>query len=186
MTRTEASRPPRALLLIDFQYDFLAADGRMPVDRGQVEPVVAAARIAIAQARDAGDLIIRIGNEFRTRDLIGNALRHRAALAGSSGSIWDSRVDAAGSVYLPKWKGSAFCNPELLRILKLAKVEEVYIAGLFAGACVTATARAAKAQGLSVRVLVDAIACKTDVSRSKALARLASNGVELTAIDSAS
>ena len=37
------------LLLIDFQRDFLADDGRMPVARSQVAPVLAAARAALAR-----------------------------------------------------------------------------------------------------------------------------------------
>ncbi len=54
----------RALLLIDFQHDFLADDGRLPVDRSQVQPVVESARAAIERAHGVGDLIVRAGNEF--------------------------------------------------------------------------------------------------------------------------
>jgi nicotinamidase-related amidase len=175
----------RALLLIDFQYDFLAADGRMPVDRSQIESVVEAAGAAIARAKDADDLIVRIGNEFRPSDLIGNIIRHRAAIAGSPGSAWDPRVDTADSFYVSKWKGSAFCNPELPRLLEHFNVGEVRIAGLYARACVTATARAAKARGLKVILLTDAIACQSDSSRSAALTRLASRGMQLARSDSA-
>jgi nicotinamidase-related amidase len=169
----------RALLLIDFQYDFLAADGRMPVDRSQVEPVLEAAAVAIARAKAAGDLIIKIGNEFEASDVIGNLFRHHAALAGSLGIAWDPRVDATDSIYIAKWKKNAFCNPELAHILDKCNIAEVQISGLYARACVTATARAAKAQGLAVVVLTDAIACKTNASRSAALARLAKRGVRL-------
>jgi nicotinamidase-related amidase len=175
----------RALLLIDFQHDFLDDDGRMPVDRGQVEPVVEAAVAAIEQAEAADDLIIRIGNEFRPSDFIGNMFRHHAALGGSPGSAWDPRVDVADSVYLSKWKGSAFCNPALPRLLEESHVGTVRIAGLYARACVTATARAAKAHGLVVILLSDAIACKSDRSRSAALDRLARRGMQLARSDSA-
>ena len=37
------------LLLIDFQRDFLADDGRMPAARSQVAPVLAAARAALVR-----------------------------------------------------------------------------------------------------------------------------------------
>ena len=171
----------RALLLIDFQYDFLADDGRMPVDRSQVEPVVQAARAAIERAQGSGDLVIQIGNEFRSSDFVGNAFRHRAAMAGSPGADWDPRVDAGNSVYLAKWKSSAFCNPELSQLLKDHQIEQVCLAGLFARACVTATAKEALAQGLQVQLLVDAIACKSNASRSAALARLARRRMQLVA-----
>ena len=42
MTADTPPRARRALLLIDFQRDFLAGDGRMPVARNQVGPVLAA------------------------------------------------------------------------------------------------------------------------------------------------
>ena len=44
MTAATPPRTRRALLLIDFQRDFLAGDGRMPVARNQVGPVLAASR----------------------------------------------------------------------------------------------------------------------------------------------
>jgi nicotinamidase-related amidase len=89
----------RALLLIDFQDDFLADDGRMPVARDQVEPVLAATRAAIAQAQARGDLIVQIGNEFRPHDLLGN-LGRRAAVSGRPGTRWDARFAAPGAVYM--------------------------------------------------------------------------------------
>ncbi len=169
----------RALLLIDFQHDFLADDGRLPVARHQVAAVVTATRVAILQARAAGDLIVRIGNEFRRTDFLRNALRHRAAIAGSGGTRWDPRLGADDSMYLAKWKGDAFCNPALHRVLIDHGVEQVALAGLYARGCVTATADGALARGLKVRALVDAIACRTDASRYAALSQLRARGVEL-------
>src|ERR1700759_2863781 len=94
----------RALLLIDFQDDFLSDDGRMPVARNQVEPVLAATRAAITQAQARGDPIVQIGNEFRSRDLIGNLMRRGAAISGRPGTRWDPRFAASGAAALAKWK----------------------------------------------------------------------------------
>lgn len=179
MTAANPPRTKRALLLIDFQRDFLADDGRMPVARNQVEPVLAATRAAVEQARTNGDLIVKIGNEFRRGDRIGNVLRRHAAVAGSTGTTWDSRADAHGAVYLAKWKGSAYCNPVLQELLAREGVGHATLCGLYARACVTATARAALASGLRVSVLRDAVACRSDASREAALRRLARRGVEL-------
>jgi len=174
-----ACTPKRALLLIDFQHDFLADDGRMPVDRRQVGPVIEATRGAIERAQGEGDLIVKVGNEFKSSDVIGNVFRRRAAIAGSSGSMWDPRIDAGDAVYISKWKSDAFCNPQLSELLEEHRIEQVCLTGLFARACVTATAKSAMARGLQVQLLVDAIACKSDGSRSAALARLASRGMQL-------
>jgi nicotinamidase-related amidase len=107
----------RALLLVDFQLDFLSDEGRMPVDRAQVLPVLAATRTAVEEAQRRGDLIIKIGNEFRRSALVMNLLRRSAAIVGSPGAAWDERFDVPGVPYLPKWKGDAFCNPELNAML---------------------------------------------------------------------
>ncbi|MGO9753931.1 MAG: cysteine hydrolase family protein [Solirubrobacteraceae bacterium] len=169
----------RALLLIDFQHDFLDPHGRMPVARGHVEPMVSATRRAITHAQRDGELVVKIGNEFRRGDVFMNALRRRAAIEGSAGAAWDPRVDAAGAPYIPKWKASAFCNPALGQLLDERGVGHVILTGLQAGACVTATAKAALARGLQVSALTPAVACRSDASRDRALGRLARRGVHL-------
>ncbi|MGA7417947.1 MAG: cysteine hydrolase [Acidimicrobiales bacterium] len=167
-----------ALLLIDFQDDFLSDNGRMPVARNQVGRVIAAANAAIEQSQAAGDLILKVGNEFRPRDVVGNALRHHAAIAGSPGTKWDPRLDVVDATYLVKWKGDAFCNPELRRVLEENGVERITLAGLYARACITATAKGAMKRGLKVRLLVDAIACRSDASRDAAVTRMRKRGVQ--------
>ncbi|MGE5289407.1 MAG: cysteine hydrolase family protein [Micromonosporaceae bacterium] len=169
----------RALLLIDFQDDFLADHGRMPVTRNQVEPVLAAARAAIAQARARGDLIVQIGNEFRPHDLIGNLLRRGAAISGRPGTRWDPRFAAPGAVYVAKWKSDAFCNPALENLLREHHIQEISVAGLYARACVAATTKAALARGFQVHVLADAVACRSDASREAALGRLRGFGAQV-------
>ena len=167
----------RALLLIDFQEDFLAPTGRMPVDQGQVQPAIHAAQHAIEEARRNGDLIVKIGNEFRPSDVIGNVFRHRAAVRGSPGAAWDDRIDPPGATYLPKWKSDAFCNPDLATLLEEAHVGQIRLAGLYAKACVSATAKAAQKRGLSVQVIGEATACSSAKSRQNALDKLRGAGI---------
>lgn len=169
----------RALLLIDFQDDFLADDGRMPVARHQVEPALVAVRAAVGQAQSRGDLIVQVGNEFRRRDVVRNLLRRHAAVAGGRGTHWDQRFAVPGVPCLPKWRPDAFCNPQLERLLSDEHVSEVVLAGLFASACVSATAKGAQQRGFHTRVLVDAVACRSDASRGAALDRLGARGVGL-------
>lgn len=169
----------RALLLIDFQHDFLGPDGRMPVEPRQVEPMIAAARGAVDAAQARGDLVLKVGNEFRRRNVMGNLLRHRAAIEGSAGCTWDSRLDPPGAPYLSKWRSSAFTNPALARLLEESQVGEVSLTGLYAKACISATARAAQRRGLSVRVIGDATACSSDESRRTALDKLHRIGIDI-------
>ena len=131
-------------------------------------------------AQRGGDLIVKIGNEFRPRDVIGNLFRHHAAVEGSLGAAWDGRIDPPEAVYVSKWRSDAFCNPDLAALLNKAQIGHVRLAGLYAKACVSATAKGALKRGLSVRVITDATACRSDKSRQAALDKLRRIGIEIS------
>jgi len=94
-TGASASEHP-ALMLIDFQVDFLADDGRMPVDRNQVLSVLAATPFAMEAAHTARDQIIAVGNEFRRSDYLMNLLPGGASVEGST-----VRAATAGDALIP-------------------------------------------------------------------------------------
>ena len=171
------TRSRRALVLIDFQNDFIQPTGRMPVAQTQVASVLSAARQAITLARATGDLVVAIGNEFRHSDYLMNLLRRSASMAGSPGAQWVRDLPLDGIPYFPKWASSAFVNSDFDRWLHAENVHTLRLAGLQAKACVTATAKDAMKRGYSVEVLDDAIACVSDRSRARALARLERRGV---------
>jgi len=110
-----------------------------------------------------------------------NLLRRYAAVAGSPGARWDSRVPLDGAAYFPKWAGSAFCNSDLEPWLREHGVGALVLAGLMARACVTATAKDALRRGFKVMLLEPAIACASDASRARALARLERKGAAMVA-----
>ena len=166
----------RALLLIDFQEDFLNPNGRMPACRALVRPVLAAAAKAVEEARCAGDMIMAIGNEFRPGDHLMNLLRRNAAIAGSRGARWTTALPLDELNYLPKWAGSAFINPDLDLWLRNNQVRTIALSGLMAKACITATARDAMARGYDVELIEDAITCFSETTRLRALSRLEAAG----------
>ena len=176
---TDAVPLKRALLLLDFQDDFLNADGRLPVAGQQVGPVLAAARQAVIDARRRGDLVVAVGNEFKPNDHLGNFFRRYASISGSPGSRWTAELPLAGIPYFSKCKSSAFTNPLFGSWLQSHGIEILAIAGLQARACVAATARDAIARGLCVELLGDAIACVSDKSRARALSNLARRGAAI-------
>ena len=167
----------QALLLIDFQRDFINSNGRMPIARNQVDPVLEAAKKATHDATQAGDFIVKVGNEFRPNDFLLNLLRRHASIAGSDGAKWTERLPIDGAVYFPKWAKSAFVNRELDKWLKANSVDTLVLTGLQATACVSATANDAISMGYSVRILGNAVACVSDASRTRALARLQNKGI---------
>lgn len=169
----------KALLLIDLQRDFLSGNGRMPVARTQISNVIAAANTAIAAAQAGGDVIVAIGNEFPQSSFVANLFRRNAAIAGSPGAQWDERVPTGGAKYFSKWRSNAFCNPELELFLRARDVREITFTGLYAKACVTATAKAALARGFQVNILADAVADSSDKAREAALRRLSRSGAKI-------
>jgi nicotinamidase-related amidase len=123
--------------------------------------------------------MVQIGNEFRPHDLVGNLSRRGAAISGARGARWDPRFAAPGAVYLAKWRGDAFCNPALEKLLREQRIQEIVVAGLYARACVAATTKAALARGFQVHVLGDAVACRSDDSREAALGRIRGFGAQV-------
>jgi nicotinamidase-related amidase len=96
--------------------------------------VIDAAQCAVDEAQRNGDLVLKSGNEFRRRDVIGDVFRHHAAMKGTPGAAWDARIDPAGATYRSKWKSDAFCNPDLATLLEAASVGQVRRAGFYANA----------------------------------------------------
>lgn len=169
----------QALLLLDYQRDFLAQDGRLPIAQNQVRSLIEHTKEAIAVAQQQGYLLIMIGNEFRQNQFLSNLFRRRAAMKGSPGATWDERVLVPHASYLPKWKGNAFSNPELRKVLHEQKITTIVLAGVFAKHCIRATANAATTQGFTVQILASAVGCTSDKSKEMALRSLSKRGVTL-------
>jgi nicotinamidase-related amidase len=176
-----AANPNRAaLLVLDMQVDFLSPNGRMPIAPGQIEPVLANSNRAIMAAATRHDEIVYIGNEYMRWDIPGNWFRHNAARAGTAGAALVPnlrRIDAAP--YFPKRRGDAFSNPALARFLDAHHVRRLTIVGVYADACVTATARAAFRRGYTVTVLSDAVGAASENARRAALSNLEREGIRV-------
>jgi len=162
-----------ALLVLDLQVDFLNPSGRMPIAADQTDPVLAASNRAIEAAASRHLPIVYIGNEYTGWDIPGNWFRHDAARAGTPGAALDPRLHKiAGAPYFSKHRGDGFSNPDLERFLRSHNVGRIVLCGVYAGDCVTATARGAINRGLGVVILSDAVGAGTDSARNSALAKL--------------
>lgn len=171
MNRTDGTQH-EALLLLDFQYDFLHPNGRLPIASHQVEGILACTQEAIATAQQKGDPIITISNAYRRHQWVGNIFRRGAAIEGSPGAARHEYVVAPETLSLQKWRRSAFSNPGLENMLRERQVTHIVLAGLFAKACISATTRAALKRGFAVSLLEPAIGCTSDQSKGASLRRL--------------
>lgn len=173
-----------ALLVLDLQVDFVDADGRMPIACNQIDQVLMMSNRAIEAAAAHHLTIAYIANEYTRWDIPGNWFRHNAARSGTSGAALDPRLrKAAGASYLSKQRADAFTNPDLARLLHSHHIGRIVLSGVYADACVTATARGALRRGLAVTILSDALGAASAPSRQSALIELAGSGAQIETTD---
>jgi nicotinamidase-related amidase len=168
-----------ALLVIDLQRDFLEDDGRMPVARTQVEPLLRAANALIDAATSRGALVVYILNAFPATQRVANFFRRGAAVAGTPGAQLDPRVHVVSGGTFIKERGDAFTNPALAAFLRERRITRLAILGVFAPACVRATTRGALREGYRVTVVSDGVAAGSDRARDRALALMTKDGASL-------
>jgi len=168
----------KALVLIDLQYDFLDARGRMPVAADRIQPMLAEIGKAAASASAAGDSIIAVANRFARLDP-GNLFRRFAAVAGSPGAAWDARAPKPNAGCFIKASGSAFSNPEFERALRENGIGEMVLTGVYTSGCVAATAKGGLKRGFKVSLLAPGTADSSERARQSAIGRLEKAGVRI-------
>jgi nicotinamidase-related amidase len=179
MTLPTQGKADLALLAMDLQCDYLQPEGRFRIAADQVQDLIAVMNRAIRVSMARHWPVIYIRNAFELLDF-NNLFRNFATLAGSRGALLDPRILVApGAPVFEKREPDAFSNPALGRELERLAVGRVVIGGVYADACVSATALAARRRGLRVGVMADAVGAASADARRRALARLQSSGVEV-------
>jgi nicotinamidase-related amidase len=170
---------PDALLVIDIQHDFTQPNGRMPVAADQAEQTITNINAMLEASEAKAVLPVYVGNEFGRFDPL-NLFRNFASVKGTAGSRLDPRLRVVGNGYFSKRTGNAFSNPGLASFLREAGVEQLYLTGLYAEACVFETFKGARRLGFDCVVVKDAIATKTDERRRAMTERFSTLGAKLT------
>jgi len=168
----------KALVLIDLQYDFLDASGRMPAAADQIEPMLAQIQCAAAAANAAGDPVIGVVNRFARLDPA-NLFRHFAAVANSPGAMWDKRAPRPNGGTFPKASGSALSNPEFENALRSRQIDEIVLTGVYTSGCVAATAKGGMRRGFKVSLMAPGTADRSEQARQLAILRLERTGVRI-------
>ena len=141
----------RALIVVDIQKDYFPG-GKWPL--AGAEAAAANAARVIAAAREAGDRVIHIRNEFRSADAPFFA-------PGSEGAeIHPAVRNRSDETVILKHSANAFRETDLKAVLDRHGIEEVVIVGSMSHMCVDAVTRAAKDFGYGVTVVHDACASR--------------------------
>jgi nicotinamidase-related amidase len=152
-----------ALVLLNYQRDYLRADGRMPVAQDQVGGLIKATNKMIAAMKQQPMPVIYTLNE--------------------SGSALDQRINYLGGVYFSNKEWDAFANPQFDQHLQLIGVGHLVLAGPYPERSILDTAREAKRRGYAVTVISDAVASSDAQRRDAASHALKDAGVEVETSD---
>ena len=166
-----------ALLVLDAQIDFLTESGRLPIARDQLSSVLRALNEAIEAAETQNIAIILFRNSYPVWNWQ-NPLRNFAALQGSEGEkLHPELVVPRSAVHMVKQRRDAFSNGDLDIFLKCRTTREIIVAGVFAEACVVATALAGQRRGYATTVLQSAVGGRTAVGVERTLVYLGRRGI---------
>jgi len=168
------------VLFVDFQRDFLEADGRLTIGQLRAERILEPANRLLEAARSARIAALFIASEFSPSDWLGNFLRRHSALRGSPGAEMDPRIIADGFPVFSKATSDAFSNPELLEYLRKMEFSRLALAGVMTEGCVRATACNAVKHGFKVTAITDAVESDTDWKKRLGFWMMRRNGISMT------
>lgn len=172
-----------ALVLLNYQVDYLRVDGRMPVAQDQVGGLIKATNKMIAAMRQRPMPVIYTMNEFSPFQPVSDMGQNFSALRFESGSVLDPRINYLGGVYFSNQEWDAFANPQFDKHLQLIGAGHLVLAGIYPERSMLDTAREAKRRGYTVTVISDAVASSDAQRRDAALQTLKDGGVEIETSD---
>ena len=175
--------PLTALVLLNYQVDYLRADGRMPVAQDQVAGLIKATNKMIAAMKQKPSPIIYTMNEFSPFQPFIELGQNFSAMRFESGSTLDPRINYLGGVYFSNREWNAFANEQFDRHLQLIGAGRLVFAGTHPQRAVLDTVREAKRRGYQVIVISDAVASSDAQRRDSALKALKDAGATIETSD---
>jgi nicotinamidase-related amidase len=181
-------RPPlrgslTTLVLLNYQVDYLRADGRMPVAQDQVAGLIKATNNMIAAMKQRPRPILYTINEFTPFQPLIDLSQNFSAMRFESGSTLDPRINYRGGVYFSNGEWNAFANSQFDRHLQLIGAGHLVFAGTYPERAALDTVREAKRRGYQVTVISDAVASSDAQRRDAALQALKEAGSAIETSD---
>ena len=175
--------PLTTLVLLNYQVDYLRADGRMPVAQDQVAGLIKATNNMIAAMKQRPSPIIYTINEFSPFQPLIDLSQNFSAMRFESGSTLDPRINYRGGVYFSNGEWNAFANSQFDQHLQLIGAGHLVFAGTYPERAALDTVREAKWRGYQVTVISDAVASSDAQRRDAALQALKEAGSAIETSD---
>ena len=170
----------KALLVIDIQEDATGKTTKKPYQNSK--ELIDNVNSVINNSEKKGITVIYIKHEingnFLNKIIMGNRF-----IKGTLGSEIDSRIKIINNYIFSKDKGDALSNLKLDSFLKQNNINEVFMVGLDAAACVYKTSIGAIKRGYKAIVLKDAIVTSNMRKMPQILDKYKKRGILLTSID---
>ena len=173
----EYKSPQKALLVIDIQEDFTGKTARPPFPYPDSDTFVEKVNDIIDNASKENMIIAYIGQEFRN-NILEKRISRGNAIEGQAGTKLDSRLKILSDNYFPKRRSDAFSNSDLSDFLIKNQVNELFIVGLDATACVYKTSLGALNRHYKVTVIRDGITTFGEKDLLEMLDEYKKNGIE--------
>ncbi|MBP2656502.1 MAG: hypothetical protein H6Q73_4071 [Firmicutes bacterium] len=173
----ELYREPRqALLVVDVQEDLTGKSAHQRFGYKNTEAFIAQVNEVIAAAVEKEILVVYVGQECPDSLFFRIAYGGRL-LKGGAGTRQDDRLLLVSENYFSKQRSDAFSNPQLEQFLAANQVDEIFIVGLDAAACVYKTALGAVNRNYKVTIITNAVITNFNKTKEQLVAMYQKKGI---------
>jgi len=170
--------PQKALLVIDMQIDYIDENGKLPIEKNQINPLIETVNRIIADYNDKDYHIIYFRRIFNKND-IRNLSNHFAAVEGTSGAEIDPRINIVSDNIYDKYAPDAFSNKRFENFLIRNQINELYLCGVMADECVYETAIGAFDRNYKVNYFSNAVGSLSRKNIKNAIKKLSEKGINI-------
>ena len=167
----------KALLVLDVQENLVDPESRLHIDYSNLDVFFMNLNSSIELFNEMEDLVIYIINEWSNP--VVNLFTGNACKKGGEGVGLDKRLKVVNDILYSKSRPNALTNEALLDFLRVNEITEVFVAGLFAEACVKATSEGLLKENFRVSVIGDALGSKNEDEKAKTIEYFEGIGIKV-------
>jgi nicotinamidase/pyrazinamidase len=173
--------PQQAVLVIDIQEDFTGSTAQPPFPFENSEQLIETVNTVTESAAGQDIIVVYIQQEYHGLwgRMMSALFSRGTGIEGTPGIELDKRLSLVSDHMFSKPTGDAFSNPELEAFLIEHQVNELYLVGLAAEACVHHTAYGALNREYTVNIITDAVALQDEEKREDLLQQYQEEGIAL-------
>jgi len=170
--------PQKALLVIDMQIDYVDENGKLPIEKSQINPLIETINRIIEDFNDKNYKIIYFRRVFSKND-IRNIPNNFAAVEGTAGVAIDPRIKIVSDNIFDKYAPSSFSNKRFENFLIKNKINELFLCGVMADECVYETALGAFDRNYIVNYFSNAVGSSSKKNTENAINKLSKKGINI-------